>query len=252
MLNLKFDRMTQKDTICRFNVEAFINKNEPDKCFYELNVVTDEKNQKKDVWNPITVGNVWITDGPKEFQIHITISGREEKPLVFPISEEQYKKFQSYKGDKRRLNLIAKATKGKLSYRNMRKSEMLVVRMTPYRMRKFEEAADRSNLSTSAYARQLLEGKEPKAALTDKEAADMQELVKLRADMLYFYDAVKGELAKIPRDQRTSFIVLGMPYQQFRDYIRAALIKLDKMIGDEYSEEKLLELYKKSHGGDKK
>ena len=62
MLNLKFDRMTQKDTIYRFNVEAFINKNEPDKCFYELNVVTDEKNQKKDVWNPITVGNVWITD----------------------------------------------------------------------------------------------------------------------------------------------------------------------------------------------
>ncbi len=246
-------RMTKQDTIYRFNADSFIKENEPGKSFYER-VSTATDHLEKVEWRPVIIGTVWITEGPKEYQIHIPVTGDfENYTLDLPITAEHYKKFQQYKGDKRRLNLVAKVSKGKLKFRNLNKTEMLVVRMNPFQMELFSRDADLCGMTVSEYARQLLEGKKPRAAFTKEETVKIEQLVKLRSDMLKFYNATKGELAKIPREQRTAFIVLGMPYAHFRDYIRAALIMLDKMIGDEYNAQKMFEFYESNHkkGGEK-
>ncbi len=240
----------KQDTIYRFNADSFIKQNEPDKSFYESVVIPVDENNDKIEWHPVTIGTVWITAGPKECQIHIPVTGNfENYTLDLPITDEQYKKFQKYKGDKRRLNLVAKVSKGKLKFRNLNKTEMLVVRMNPHQMNLFSRDATLCGLSNSDYARKLLEGKRPRAAFTEEEKAMIENLIKLRSDMLNFYNATKGELAKIPRENRTAFIVLGMPYARFRDYIRAALIMLDKMIGDEYNGKKMFEYYEANHKG---
>jgi hypothetical protein len=240
-----------QDTIYRFNADSYIKIYEPEKAFYEAVISVADKGSRKTEWHPVSVGTVWITEGPKEHQIHIPVTeeGMREYTLNFPITKEEYRKFQEYKGDKRRLNLVAKVAKGKLKYKNLKKTEKVEVRLNARQMQLLNRNAELCGLTTSAYARQLLEGKHPRAAFTDAEARKIEELIKLRSDMLNFYNASKAELAKIPREQRTAFIVLGLSYKSFRDYIRASLIMLDKMIGDEYNEKKMLEYYEANHKG---
>lgn len=225
--------MTKKDTIYRFNVESYIEDKKLDKTFYLKSLTPIDLDHNKDIWVPVTVGTVWITDGPKDFQIHIPILDEDEETLVFTITKKQYEMFKSNVGDKRRLNIIAKAAKEKLRFRKIKKSEMLVVRMSRKRMQKITEDAELCNLSLSAYARNVLEGYKPRKALSEQEAADIQELVKMRKDMLNFYSATKGVLASIPREQRAEYIVLGTPYQQFRKYIQEVLMKFDSIINRE-------------------
>jgi hypothetical protein len=222
--------MTKKDTIYRFNVESFIEDNNLDKTFYAKKI---ESENKKETWVPVTVGVVWITDGPKDFQVHISVSGDKDETLVFPITKKQYEMFKSSVGDKNRLNIIRKAAKEKLRFRKIKKSEMLVVRMSRKRMQKITEDAELCNLSLSAYARNVLEGYKPRKALSEQEAADIHELVMMRKDMLNFYSATKGVLGTIPREKRAEFIVLGTPYLQFRKYIQEVLMKFDSIINRE-------------------
>jgi len=225
--------MTNRDTIYRFNAEAFIEENDLDKTFYEKVTSTNDKGKEEVSWEPVTVGTVWITDGPKEYQIHIPVSGENDHILVLPITKKQYDQFKADNGEKRRLNLVAKLSKGKLRFRKIRKSEMLVIRMSKKRINKLIEDAALCNLSTSAYARKILEGYRPRKALSEQEAADIRELVKMRADMINFYSATKGVLKNIPREKRAEFIVLGNAYQQFRVYIQKVLKKFDQIINRE-------------------
>ena len=101
----------KKETIYRFNGDEALQKASPGKAFY---LVTEDvaSGKSKKVFMPILVLDVHISGGPERFYIHAFICKKTKNAyqgLKYEITADEYQKFQQYKGDKRRINLLLKA-----------------------------------------------------------------------------------------------------------------------------------------------
>ena len=68
----------------------------------------------------------------------------------------------------------------------------LIIRLTPQLHKEIAEYAAICGLTTSAYARKLLEGKYPKQRLTDKEMKALNSLSDARGDIQKLFGFLKG------------------------------------------------------------
>ena len=68
----------------------------------------------------------------------------------------------------------------------------LIIRLTPQLHKEIAEYAAICGLTTSAYARKLLEGKYPKQRLTDKEMKALNSLSDARGDRPKLFGFLKG------------------------------------------------------------
>ena len=221
-----------KETQYRFNGDEALKKSAPDKAFY---IVKEEviDGKKKKLSKSISVGMIHASGGPAKFYIHAFIYDTFKevfKGLKYEITEEDYKLFQTYKGDKRRINLFVKASKGEVIVKKKSVMRFAGIRMTEDLYEELSANAKQCNMTFSDYCRTLLQGKTPTVALTQNEMATMQQVVQFRTDVMKFAGAYFSVLRGIPNKDRPYFIVTGESFGFWRDYIKKGLICLERLI----------------------
>lgn len=219
-----------EETIYRFNGSAFLKRTEPDCCFIER--LDGGAPGKHDFfWEPVTVGDIWVTDGPKNYQIHAEVDGQEGTyELTYIIGPEEYRKFTNYKGDKRRLNLLLKKSRERLRKKKIAATKKIDIRVTREFFEEVSKNAETANMSVSKYCRELLEGKKPRAALSSEEQAMMMEVVKMRADMAHFLGAMNATMKGMTQEERTRYLIEGQAPLWWRKQLKQALVFLDGFI----------------------
>lgn len=224
----------QKETIYKISGDTFLSQYEPKKEFYlKTDILTDE-NEVKKVWMPVTVLEVWVSSGPKYYEIHAKIDMVPDPVLLeYCITEKQYKKWMSYKGDRRRMGVLLAEAKGDLRLKKIVANKHVDIRMTDSLYRELFDGARKAKMSMSEYCRQQLEGKKPRAALSPDEFEAMMDLTRLRADIQRFSAATTGYLGQLPKEQRLQYIVEGQAMTWWREYIKRALNRIDRLINKE-------------------
>ena len=213
-----------KETQYRFNGDEALKKSAPDKAFYLAHEEVAEGKHKKS-YHTVSVNMIHVSGGPAKFYIHAFVYDTFKKVfkgLKYEISEEDYKLFQTYKGDKRRINLFVKASKGEVIVKKKSVTEDLYEELSAN--------AKQCNMTFSDYCRTLLQGKTPTVALTQNEMATMQQVVQFRTDVMKFAGAYFSVLRGIPNKDRPYFIVTGESFGFWRDYIKKGLICLERLI----------------------
>lgn len=222
----------KKETIYRFNGDEALQKASPGKAFF---LVTEDvaSGKTKKVFTPISVLDVHISGGPERFYIHAFICNKTKNAyqgLKYEITADEYQKFQQYKGDKRRINLLLKASGGFLVVRKNAATVIKGIRMTSELAEELTANAAKCNMSFSDYCRTLLQGKTPTVALTPDEMEVMKNIVQYRTDVMKFAGAYFKVLRNIPNNERPHYIVSGESFGFWRLYIQKGLKCLDRLI----------------------
>lgn len=222
----------KKETIYRFNGDEALQKASPGKAFF---LVTEDvaSGKTKKVFTPISVLDVHISGGPERFYIHAFICNKTKNAyqgLKYEITADEYQKFQQYKGDKRRINLLLKASGGFLVVRKNAATVIKGIRMTSELAEELTANAAKCNMSFSDYCRTLLQGKTPTVALTPDEMEVMKNIVQYRTDVMKFAGAYFKVLRNIPNNERPHYIVSGESFGFWRSYIQKGLKCLDRLI----------------------
>lgn len=222
----------KKETIYRFNGDEALQKASPGKAFF---LVTEDvaSGKTKKVFTPISVLDVHISGGPERFYIHAFICNKTKnvyQGLKYEITADEYQKFQQYKGDKRRINLLLKASGGFLVVRKNAATVIKGIRMTSELAEELTANAAKCNMSFSDYCRTLLQGKTPTVALTPDEMEVMKNIVQYRTDVMKFAGAYFKVLRNIPNNERPHYIVSGESFGFWRSYIQKGLKCLDRLI----------------------
>ena len=215
----------KKETIYRFNGDEALQKASPGKAFY---LVTEDvaSGKSKKVFMPILVLDVHISGGPERFYIHAFICKKTKNAyqgLKYEITADEYQKFQQYKGDKRRINLLLKASDGSLVVKKNAATVIKGIRMTAELADELTANAAKCNMSFSDYCRTLLQGKTPTVAL-------MKNIVQYRTDVMKFAGAYFKVLRGVPNSERPNYIVAGESFAFWRTYIQKGLKCLDRLI----------------------
>lgn len=221
----------QKETIYRFNGSDWLKANEPDYEFIEKIEVPSDSGDTEFSWEPVTVNDIWISDGPHNCQIHANLEGgwgTDKKSYI--ITPEEYRKFKSYKGDKRRINLLLSKSREDLRKRKINADCRIDFRVPRQVAEEIKANAKMANKTVSRYCRELIEGKKPRAALSPEEQAMIMEVVRLRADMARFRGAVIGGMKKVSEEERPYFLINGQHSKWWREKLQKALIFLDEFI----------------------
>ena len=221
----------QKETIYRFNGSDWLKANEPDYEFIEKIEVPSDSGDTEFSWEPVTVNDIWISDGPRNCQIHVNLEGgwgTDKKSYI--ITPEEYRKFKAYKGDKRRINLLLSKSREDLRKRKINADYKIEFRVPRQVAEEIKANAKMANKTVSRYCRELIEGKKPRAALSPEEQSMMMEVVRLRADMARFRGAVIGGMKKVSEEERPYFLINGQPSKWWREKLQKALIFLDEFI----------------------
>lgn len=221
----------QKETIYRFNGSDWLKANEPDYEFVEKIEVPSDTEGTEFSWEPVTVNDIWISDGPHNCQIHVNLEGgwgTDKKSYI--ITPEEYRKFKDYKGNKRRLNLLLSKSHEDLRKRKINADCKIDFRVPRQVAEEIKANAKMANKTVSRYCRELIEGKKPRAALTPEEQAMIMEVVRLRADMARFRGAVIGGMKKVSEEERPYFLINGQHSKWWREKLQKALIFLDEFI----------------------
>lgn len=221
----------QKETIYRFNGSDWLKANEPDYEFIEKIEVPSDSGDTEFSWEPVTVNDIWISDGPRNCQIHVNLEGgwgTDKKSYI--ITPEEYRKFKAYKGDKRRINLLLSKSREDLRKRKINADYKIEFRVPRQVAEEIKANAKKANKTVSRYCRELIEGKKPRAALSPEEQSMMMEVVRLRSDMLHFYDGISGAMKGMSDEQRITFLINGQPPKWWRESLRRALIFFDEFI----------------------
>lgn len=220
-----------KETIYKFDGSAFLNEVEPDKKFF-IKII--KKEDKRTIYKEVTIGKVWASGGPTKYYIHAELAKVEKQPYgrvhSFEISEEEYRRFIAYKGDKRRLNLLIKAAAGFLVIKKNPATVIKGIRMTEELAAELTANAAKCNMSFSDYCRTLLQGKTPMVALNQDELSVLEKIVQFRIDVLKFAGAYFNVLRSIPNQQRPNYLVAGESFEFWRNYLRNGLKCLDRLI----------------------
>lgn len=222
----------KKETIYRFNGDEALQKASPGKAFY---LVTEDvaSGKSKKVFMPILVLDVHISGGPERFYIHAFICKKTKNAyqgLKYEITADEYQKFQQYKGDKRRINLLLKASGGSLVVKKNAATVIKGIRMTAELADELTANAAKCNMSFSDYCRTLLQGKTPTVALTPDEMKVMKNIVQYRTDVMKFAGAYFKVLRGVPNSERPNYIVAGESFAFWRTYIQKGLKCLDSLI----------------------
>lgn len=220
-----------KETIYRFNGSDWLKANEPDYEFIEKIEVPSDSGGTEFSWEPVTVNEIWISDGPRNCQIHANLEGgwgTDKKSYI--ITPEEYRKFKSYKGDKRRINLLLSKSREDLRKRKINADCRIDFRVPRQVAEEIKANAKMANKTVSRYCRELIEGKKPRAALTPEEQSMIMEVVRLRADMARFRGAVIGGMKKVSEEERPYFLINGQHSKWWREKLQKALIFLDEFI----------------------
>lgn len=220
-----------KETIYRFNGSDWLKANEPDYEFIEKIEVPSDSGDTEFSWEPVTVNDIWISDGPHNCQIHVNLEGgwgTDKKSYI--ITPEEYRKFKAYKGDKRRINLLLSKSREDLRKRKINADYKIEFRVPRQVAEEIKANAKMANKTVSRYCRELIEGKKPRAALTPEEQSMIMEVVRLRADMARFRGAVIGGMKTVPEKERPYFLINGHHSIWWREKLQKALIFLDEFI----------------------
>lgn len=221
-----------KETQYQFNGDEALKKSAPDKAFYLVNEEVVDVKTKKQI-KQITVGLIHVSGGPARFYIHGFIYDAFKnvfRMVKYEITEEEYKLFQTYKGDKRRINLFVKASKGEILIKKKFVMRFAGIRMTEELYEELAANAKKCNMTFSDYCRTLLQGKTPTVALTPDEMETMQKIVQFRTDVMKFAGAYSNVLHGVPYQERPNFIVTGASFEFWREYLKKGLKCLDRLI----------------------
>jgi len=220
----------QQETIYKFNGSKFLKEVDPEKGFFEVSE-SFMNGQRHKTFAPVTIGKVWVS-GDSKYYLHAEVNSSVNGTYVtrFEISEKEYKKFQNYKGDKRRLNLFNKVAGGTIVIRKIVATKHIDVRVTPEFYEELEKGAKSCRQSLSDFCRELLKGKIPRAALSEEELVMMKKLIKIRSDVFNFYSALSGAMRGLSKEERLVYLVEGQTTTWYRRYIKNALVYLDSVI----------------------
>lgn len=222
------------ETIYKISGIDFLAEYEPDKEFLSKIIIYDENRNEKICWVPTSVRMIWVTDGPKNYQIHAEIMNEYESDVkVYILTKKQYDRWKAYKGNRRRINVLLEVSKGDLRLKKIVANKHVDIRMTDKLYRELSEGAKTAGKSISEYCRELLEGKKPRAALTPEEFDAIMDLTKLRTDIQRFKASLGEELSKVPKKERPQWLINGHVAEWWRKYIKQALDRLDLLINRE-------------------
>lgn len=223
-----------KETIYKISGTEWLSKYEPNKEFLSKVIIPDKTGEDRNWWLPTTVGLIWVSDGPKNHQIHAQISNEYESyEKVYTLTKKQYEKWKAYRGDKRRVYILLHEAKDCLRLRKIVANKHVDIRMTDNLYRELSEGAKTAGKSVSEYCRELLEGKKPRAALTPEEFDAIKDLTKLRTDIQRFKNALGGRLGQMTKEERLQYLVEGQTVAWWRKYIKQALDRIDTLINRE-------------------
>ena len=221
----------QKETTYRFNGSDWLKANEPDYEFIEKIEVPSDTEGTEFSWEPVTVNEIWISDGPHNCQIHVNLEGgwgTDKKSYI--ITPEEYRKFKAYKGDKRRINLLLSKSREDLRKRKINADCRIDFRVPRQVAEDIRTNAKKANKTVSRYCRELIEGKKPRAALSPDEQSMIMEIVRMRSDMEHFRSALNGAMQGMSQEDRASYLVNGQTPFWWRENLRKSLIYLDEFI----------------------
>lgn len=203
-------------------------KASPDKAFY---LMSEEKSasKTKKVFTPISVTGVHVSGGPDKFYIHAFILNKISKTwqgLKYEITADEYQKFQKYKGDKRRINLLVNASKHQLVVKKVVASKHIDIRVTPDLYDELSRQAALCKMTISDYCREHLKGVQPRS-ISQKEEEFIDNLSELRSDFIGFKNALSGFLKRLPAEERVGCLVEGLEARKWRQYLINALVYID-------------------------
>lgn len=217
----------QKESIFRFNGSDFLKKYEPKSCFIER---LEEKG-KAPQWVLTTVGDIWISSGPKDCQIHAMIgckAGGHE--LRYEITKEDYNKFIASKGEKSRIRLLLQKSRNDLRKKKITADRRLTIRIRTEVYDELSKNAALSKKTMAKYAREILEGKQPIAALSEEEKAMMKEVANMRKEFIRMESALIGFLKGKSKEERLTYLVQGRTFDWWRIHLVKALNYIDGVI----------------------
>lgn len=174
-------------------------------------------------WETIEIGDVWTEYVRGSNTIHAVTEGEE---LTFPIGPEQQKKWQTAKQNLVRLSILARASSGELRLRKETRPRIIGIRVSEDEYRRLEDEAESCNISISKYCQQQLAGCRPNAI----PAEVCEAMIVIRRHLTNYASALKSVYAKVPESQRTSWIVEGMNWRQYREYMVEILKYFDSQL----------------------
>lgn len=175
-------------------------------------------------WQAVEIGDVWIEYVRGTNTIHAVT---EEGELTFPLSPEQQKKWYTAKADLTRLSLLVQASSGELRLRKETRPRIIGVRVSEDEYQRLEADAESCGINISRYCQLQLTGCRPRPAIP----AELREaMIVIRRHLTNYANALKSVYAKVPESQRTSWIVEGMNWRQYREYMVEILKYFDSQL----------------------
>lgn len=250
------------------NVSEAVKEISPDMGYFWRSVITKNGqtvktagNREKKYWKPITVTDAEVTnDDQYRLLVHYEKDGRKNVWGCI-ISPADYKKWKQYfNPDAKKAN--RKQTADGVTEEDTEKdykllmvkrrllllNALLVKNHAPFRMREYQaketislrvtkrlydelsSGADICNMNMSQYCTSLLDGKRPKAALSDDELALMKNVKTLRSDYQLMENAIYNQFKGLTPEEIFAKVIEGKEFDYWRRFLLAVKSLLDDLI----------------------
>lgn len=151
--------------------------------------------------------------------------------LEYIISKKHYLDFISEKNDVEfRLKLLQKYAKKDLFIRKNRARVHIDIRMNSKLYEEICTAANSCDMTPSAYLRDLAKGKRPRTALTQEESEIMRSFELVFKNYQNFFNAAKGIMKGMTAEEKFNFMIEGIPYKKWREFLIDGLPIMKRMI----------------------
>lgn len=222
--------MDNKDTHIRKQWSEVIKAERPELGFFwKSRTQTDGVDGKKHTkfhWRPVLVGAVWVSEQDKKCYINFELVNDGRYPVVnIQITRHQYNLFGSYVRDGRRIGLIQdilKKNRTGLCIRKQGQPCRINLKVSKLLFAELESNAKKCGQNLSQYCTCLLSGKHPRAALSESEAEGIRNLLKIRNDVQFQFNAMKTVFASLSPEERMRMLA-GKDYEWWGKYMIAVL-----------------------------
>lgn len=250
------------------NVSEAVKEISPDMGYFWRTVITKNGktvktagNRDRKYWMAITVTEAEVkNDDQYRLVVHYDKDGRKNV-WECTISPADYKKWKQYfNSDVRKPN--RKQTADAVTEEDTEKdykllmvkrrllllNDLLIKNRAPFRMREYQakdticlrvtkrlydelsKGADECNMNLSQYCISILDGKRPKAALTDEELELMKNVKTLRSDYQLMENAIYNQLKGLTRDEIFAKVIEGKEFDFWRRFLLASKSVIDDLI----------------------
>lgn len=180
-------------------------------------------------WVPVIVTSAEVTtDGI----FHIHYNDGQPHVLEYRIAWKDYYRWRSLKDERwfEFLDTLLKTNKAPIRIRKYPAVRRINLKVTErlYKQKCLNAKICGQNLSQHCI--DILEGKHPRAALTEADLKLMEGINKLRSDIQLMTNAIFGSLKSVPKEQLFAMVIEGRDFSWWRKRLEKCLEFIDNFI----------------------